>query len=182
MKILYFLLSTCVLLTVQLSYPQDLRKATSDTGYGERLIRQVSAANKVVIFFDYGVAKAPIGGFLKLISVDSNVLDKASEWKGSAPLPRPVEELINIARSGIEKDRPLSEFKINCCHCNPAKKFATITFGSRKRNQQPSEGVCRRSDVLSHWRNNAMKRFPGRIPLVNTFGKASLHPVDGTPI
>ena len=139
MKILYFLLSTCVLLTVQLSYPQDLRKATSDTGYGERLIRQVSAANKVVIFFDYGVAKAPIGGFLKLISVDSNVLDKASEWKGSAPLPRPVEELINIARSGIEKDRPLSEFKINCCHCNPAKKFATITFGSRKRNQQPSE-------------------------------------------
>jgi len=26
-----------------------------------------------------------------------------------------------------------------------------------------------------------MKRFQGRIPLVNTFGKASLHPVDGTP-
>ena len=43
-------------------------------------------------------------------------------------------------------------------------------------------GVCRRSDVLSHWRNNAMKRFQGRIPLVNTFGKASLHPVDGTPL
>ena len=41
--------------------------------------------------------------------------------------------------------------------------------------------VCRRSDVLSRWRNNAMKRFQGRIPLVNTFGKASLHPVDGTP-
>jgi len=43
------------------------------------------------------------------------------------------------------------------------------------------KGVCRRSDVLSHWRNNAMKRFRGRIPLVNTFGKASPHPVDGTP-
>jgi len=41
--------------------------------------------------------------------------------------------------------------------------------------------VCRRSDVLSHCRNSAMKRFQGRIPLVNTFGKASLHPVDGTP-
>jgi len=27
-----------------------------------------------------------------------------------------------------------------------------------------------------------MKRFQGRIPLVNTFGKASLHPVDGTPV
>jgi len=27
-----------------------------------------------------------------------------------------------------------------------------------------------------------MKRFQGRIPLVNTFGKASLHPVDGTPL
>jgi len=26
-----------------------------------------------------------------------------------------------------------------------------------------------------------MKRFQGRIPSVNTFGKASLHPVDGTP-
>jgi len=46
---------------------------------------------------------------------------------------------------------------------------------------KPVNWVCRRSDVLSHWRNNAMKRFQGRIPLVNTFGKASLHPVDGTP-
>jgi len=27
-----------------------------------------------------------------------------------------------------------------------------------------------------------MKRFQGRIPLVNTFGKASLHPVDGARI
>jgi len=43
-------------------------------------------------------------------------------------------------------------------------------------------GVCRRSEVLSHWRNNAMERFQGRIPLVNTFGKASLHPVDGIPV
>jgi len=56
----------------------------------------------------------------------------------------------------------------------------------RGTDPEPAEDVrgrvCRRSDVLSHWRNNATKRFQGRIPLVNTFGKASLHPVDGTPL
>ena len=65
-----------------------------------------------------------------------------------------------------------------------ARREAQRAAGRKPRGREPKrpvEGVCRRSDVLSHWRNNAMKRLRGRIPLVNTFGKASLHPVDGTP-
>ena len=74
---------------------------------------------------------------------------------------------------------PRGELKIGCYHGMQAPHFNEAVAGGYVVD---CDRVCRRSDVLSHWRNNAMKRFQGRIPLVNTFGKASLHPVDGTPL
>ena len=77
----------------------------------------------------------------------------------------------------------LQKVAIPSCHFfspTTANRSMFVEVMHRKLRVRPQR-VCRRSDVLSHWRNNAMKRFQGRIPLVNTFGKASLHPVDGTP-
>jgi len=102
---------------------------------------------------------------------------------------RKVEHLAGSAR---RTPLPSARFDL---HAGPTDRRPAVQFGldvhqgeillrsalAACRTYACVPGVCRRSDVLSHWRNNAMKRFQGRIPLINTFGKASLHPVDGTP-
>ena len=140
MKIITLALFLCVLLALQSSQSQELRKLTRGRAYGKELVQSVSERGKAIVFYDFGVSKAPGGRFLEPVTVKKEIFQKAPQWDGSTPLPRPIRELIKIARGRTGKAQHFKEFKIIACHPDPAKKLVVVTFNSESAaNEAPRE-------------------------------------------